>query len=245
VTAEELAAIRPLAEDGPIHIHAAEQLREVEDCLAWSGRRPVQWLLEHVEPDSRWCFIHATHTTPDETRRMAESGIVAGVCPVTEANLGDGIFNGADFMACGGRFGVGSDSNILVGLADELRQFEYSQRLEHRQRNVMAPTQGVSTGRILYESAARGGSLALGAPPATLAPGAPADMVSLDSVNPALVERHGDQILDGWIFAARTNPVDCVWVRGEKWVEGGQHRAREPLLARYRRSMGRLFAAPL
>jgi formimidoylglutamate deiminase len=241
VTPDELAAIRPLVGDGPIHIHAAEQRREVEDCLAWSGRRPVEWLLDHVRADGRWCFVHAIHMTEEETQRMAEAGVVAGLCPVTEASLGDGIFNGPYFTACGGRFGVGSDSNVLVGLADELRQLEYAQRLQCGQRNVMTRSEGASTGRSLYEAAAGGGSVALGAPRAALATGAPADIVSLDSRNPALVERHGDQLIDAWIFAARTNPVDCVWVGGQKWVEGGRHRARESIVARYRRSIAGLL----
>jgi formiminoglutamate deiminase len=245
VTPEELAAILPLAGDGPIHIHAAEQLREVEDCLAWSGRRPVEWLLEQAAADSRWCFVHATHMTPEESRRMAAAGVVAGLCPVTEANLGDGIFNGPGFLSCGGRFGIGSDSNVLVGVADELRQLEYAQRLQDHQRNVLSRGEGTSTGRTLYEAATQGGSAALGAAAAILAPGAPADLISLDTTHPALLERHGDRVLDAWVFAARTSPVDCVWVAGRKCVEAGRHRAREPIVARYRRSIARLLAEEL
>jgi formiminoglutamate deiminase len=245
VTPEELAAILPLAGNGPIHIHAAEQQREVEDCLAWSGRRPVEWLLEQAAADSRWCFVHATHLTPAEAQRMAAAGVVAGLCPVTEANLGDGIFNGPQFLSCGGRFGIGSDSNVLVGVADELRQLEYAQRLQSHQRNVMNPGEGASTGRALYEAAADGGAAALGASAAVLEPGGPADIVSLDAANPALLERRGDRILDAWIFAARTNPVDCVWVGGGKWVEAGRHRACEAIVARFRRSLARLLAADL
>jgi formiminoglutamate deiminase len=242
VTPDELAAIRPLAGDGPIHIHAAEQVREVDECLAWSGRRPVEWLLDHAAPDGRWCFIHATHMVPTETWCMAEAGVVAGLCPITEANLGDGTFDGPAFTACGGRFGIGSDSNVLIGVADELRQLEYSQRLQRRQRNVMSRAEGASTGRSLYEAAAQGGSAALGAPPAGLAAGAPANIVSLDAAHPALLGRRGDGLLDGWIFAARTSPVDCVWVGGRKWVEGGRHRAREAVVTRYRQSTARLAA---
>jgi formiminoglutamate deiminase len=245
VTPEELTAILPLAGDGPIHIHAAEQLREVDDCLAWSGRRPVEWLLEQAAADSRWCFVHATHMTPEETRHMAAAGVVAGLCPVTEANLGDGIFNGPQFTSCGGRFGIGSDSNVLVGVADELRQLEYAQRLHGRQRNVMSRGEGASTGRTLYEAATRGGAAALGAPAAVLAPGAPADIISLDAANPALLERRGDRVLDAWIFAARTSPVDCVWVGGRKWVEAGRHQARERIVARYWRSLARLLQEDL
>jgi formimidoylglutamate deiminase len=245
VTPEELAAVLPLAADGPIHIHAAEQRREVEDCLAWSGRRPVEWLLDRAAVDGRWCFVHATHMTQDETRRMAAAGVVAGLCPVTEANLGDGTFNGPQFLSCGGRLGIGSDSNVLVGAADELRQLEYAQRLHGQQRNVMSRGEGASTGRALYEAAAHGGSAALGAPAAALAPGGPADVISLDAANPALLERRGDRVLDAWVFAARTSPVDCVWVGGRKWVEAGRHRAREPIVARYRRSLARLLATDL
>jgi formiminoglutamate deiminase len=240
-TPDELAAIRPLAGDGPIHIHVAEQRREVDDCLAWSGHRPVEWLLKHATPDERWCFVHATHMTPDETKHLAEAGVVAGLCPVTEANLGDGTFNGSYFSACGGRFGVGTDSNVLIGLADELRQLEYAQRLQGGQRNVMSRA-GASTGRSLFEAAAHGGSAALGAPATVLAPGAPADIVALEPAHPALFEAHGDRVLDAWIFAARPPAVDCVWVRGQKWVEGGRHRAREPVVARYRQTIGRLLA---
>jgi formiminoglutamate deiminase len=245
VTPEELAAVLSLAGDGPVHVHAAEQVREVEDCLAWSGRRPVEWLLDHAGADGRWCFVHATHMTPEETRRMAAAGVVAGLCPVTEANLGDGTFNGPQFLSCGGRFGIGSDSNVLVGVADELRQLEYAQRLQLRQRNVMSRGEGASTGRTLYEAAARGGSAALGAAGAVLAPGAPADMVSLDPAHPALLERHGDGILDAWIFAARTSPVECVWVGGRKRVEAGRHREREAIIARSRRRIARLLATDL
>ncbi len=243
ITPEELKAILPLAGDGPIHIHAAEQQREVEDCLVWSGRRPVEWLLENTAIDSRWCLIHATHMTDKETRRLAVAGVVVGLCPVTEANLGDGIFNGPMFLTCGGRFGIGSDSNVLVGVAEELRQLEYSQRLQARQRNVMNRGEGASTGRTLYETAILGGSAALGAAAAALEPGARADIISLDATNPALLERHGDQVLDAWIFAARTSPVDCVWVAGEKRVEAGRHRARDTILARYRSSLARLRTA--
>jgi formiminoglutamate deiminase len=245
ITPEELTAILPLAGNGPIHIHAAEQRREVDDCLAWSGRRPVEWLLEQAAADSHWCFVHATHMTGEETQRMAAAGVVAGLCPVTEANLGDGIFNGPQFLSCGGRLGIGSDANVLVGVADELRQLEYAQRLHGHRRNVMSRGEGASTGRALYEAAAHGGSAALGAPAAVLAPGGPADILSLDAAHPALLERRGDRVLDAWIFAARSSPVDCVWVGGRKWIEAGRHRAREPIVARYRRSIARLLAADL
>ncbi len=162
VTPQELAAVVALAPGGPIHIHAAEQVKEVEDCVAWSGARPVEWLLEHANVDDRWCLIHATHMNDEETTALAGSGAVAGLCPVTEANLGDGTFAAPQFLGHGGRFGVGSDSNVLIGIADELRQLEYAQRLFHRRRNVLAAP-GRSNGRALFEHALAGGSAALGA----------------------------------------------------------------------------------
>jgi formimidoylglutamate deiminase len=237
VTPAELASVQALAADGPIHIHAAEQVREVEDCLAWSGQRPVEWLLDYVAPDRRWCIIHATHMTVQETERLAGAGVVVGLCPVTEANLGDGMFPGADYTSCGGRFGIGSDSNVLIAVADELRQLEYSQRLKRQQRNLMNRGEGSSTGRSLYETALEGGALALGGQPPGLASGAAADIVSLNPEHPALLERHGDQLLDAWIFAAASCPVDCVWVGGRKWVRGGRHLRREAILDEYRKSL--------
>jgi formiminoglutamate deiminase len=211
VTPEELATIAPLARGGPIHIHAAEQVREVEECLAWSGHRPVEWLLDNVAPDGRWCFIHSTHMTPRETQRMAEAGVVAGLCPITETSLGDGVFNGPSFMGAGGRWGIGTDSNVLIGLADELRQLEYAQRLQSRERNVMAPVEGASTGRALYEAAARGGAAALGAPADGLVPGAPADFISLDPMAAATPGAKGSS-------AAISRPSPDCW---RKWHECG------------------------
>src|SRR5947209_6027288 len=138
VTPEQLAALLPFAAEGPIHIHVAEQTQEVEDCVAWSGRRPVEWLLDNAPVDRRWCLIHATHMTPDETRRMARPGAVAGLCPITEANLGDAIFDAPRFFGARGAFGVGSDSNVLICAAAALRPFDYSQRLANRTRNAVA-----------------------------------------------------------------------------------------------------------
>ena len=147
VTPESLRDVVAMAGEGPIHIHVAEQVKEVEDCLAWSGQRPVAWLLDHAPVDQRWCLIHATHLDAREVKGIADSGAVAGLCPITEANLGDGIFEGVDYLAAGGRFGVGSDSNIEISAPGELKLFEYSQRLKHRARNVLAEREGQSTGR--------------------------------------------------------------------------------------------------
>lgn len=242
VTPDELAAIMPLADGGPVHIHAAEQVREVEDCLAWSGRRPVQWLLEHAPVDPRWCLIHATHTTDEEVAAFARTGAVAGLCPVTEASLGDGIFRAREFLADGGTFGVGTDSNVLVGVADELRQLEYGQRLEHRERNVLSGGAGRSTGRTLFDHALAGGARALAQAAVGLAPGARADIVTLDAAHPSLAGRAGDATLDGWIFAAGSGAIDCVWAGGHKVVERGRHKLRAKAREQFNASMRGLVA---
>jgi formiminoglutamate deiminase len=242
ITDDELKAVLPLAAGGPIHIHVAEQTKEVDDCITWSGRRPVQWLLDHAPVDQHWCLIHATHMTAEETRAMAATGAVAGLCPVTEANLGDGIFDAPAFCEAGGRFGIGTDSNVLIGMTDELRQLEYSQRLALRARNVMALAGTASTGHSLFDSALAGGAQALGIE-GGLAPEHAADIVSLDADSPALIGRSGDAILDSWIFGSRRSLVDCVWTSGRKVVTNGRHRQAESIAANFRRRLEGLLAA--
>ncbi|MDP9835891.1 formiminoglutamate deiminase [Neorhizobium huautlense] len=237
VTPEELAAVVPLAKNGPVHIHVAEQVKEVEDCIAWSGARPVEWLLDHAPVDENWCLIHATHMTDAETRMMARRGVVAGLCPITEANLGDGIFAASAFLEEGGRFGIGSDSNILISLPEELRTFEYSQRLGLRARNVVAESGG-STGQKLFETALAGGAQALGTA-AGLVAGNPADMVSLNADAVPYLAR--DKILDHWLFAGGV-AVDCVWARGVRQVSGGRHRRRDEINRRFKAVMQELLA---
>ncbi|MCA6116426.1 formimidoylglutamate deiminase [Bradyrhizobium sp. WSM 1738] len=242
VTPDELAAILPLAEAGPVHIHAAEQVKEVEECVAWSGRRPVEWLLEHAAVDQRWCLIHATHMTETETAALASNGAVAGLCPVTEASLGDGIFPACEFLEARGRFGIGTDSNVLVGVADELRQLEYGQRLKRRERNVLSGGPGISTGRTLFDAALTGGAQATVQPVVGIQPGARADIVTLDTTHPSLAGRRGDAILDGWIFAAGSGAVACVWAGGNKVVEGGRHRLRQKARDAFNATVRRLVA---
>ncbi|WP_308238139.1 amidohydrolase family protein [Phenylobacterium sp. J367] len=241
VTEGELAAVSRLG-DGPVHIHIAEQTAEVDACLAWSGRRPVDWLLHHAEVDGRWCLVHATHMTAGETRALAASGAVAGLCPVTEANLGDGVFPGADYLAAGGRFGVGSDSNVRIDAAEELRLLEYSQRLTARARNVLAGGPGRSTGADLYRGALAGGAQALGVADDGLAEGAAADIVALDAGHPDLAGRSGDQILDSYVFAAGSGAVRDVWRFGRRVVAEGRHTARDAVEARYRTALAGLLA---
>jgi formimidoylglutamate deiminase len=243
VTPDELAEIMPLAGRGPVHIHIAEQTREVDECLAWCGQRPMQWLFDHAAVDDKWCLIHSTHATSDEISRFAQTRAVAGLCPITEANLGDGIFNGQQFLAQGGAFGIGTDSNVLIGVADELRQLEYSQRLANQARNVMAGRTATSTGRALFEAALNGGSQALGVESCGLAEGAFADVVSLDAGHVAFAGRSQDAILDSWIFGAGGALVDCVWAGGHKVVKNGRHRDREAIARRFRATLEGILAA--
>jgi formimidoylglutamate deiminase len=217
----------------PVHIHIAEQVKEVEDCLAWSNQRPVEWLLNNHQLTPRWCLVHATHMTDGETGRLARSGAVAGLCPTTEGNLGDGFFNAADYLGAGGVFGIGSDSHISVSPIEELRWLEYGQRMLHRKRNVLA-NGSVHVGATLYSAALKGGALALGRPIGKLAPGYRADLIVLDTEKPGLVDRNGDILLDSAIFAGNENPVRDVMTGGRWMVEEGHHRAEHAVLARYR-----------
>ncbi len=248
VTLDELPAVVSLAGGGPVHIHVAEQVREVEDCVAWCGRRPIECLLEAATVDDEWCLVHATHATPAELEWVASAGAVVGLCPMTEASLGDGVFAAPEFRSRGGRLGIGTDSNVLLDAGAELRALEYSQRLTRRLRNVLAGEPGHSTGRSLFDAALAGGTQALaGARARTvgivgLTANAPFDLVSLDAGHPALIGRREDEILDSWIFAAGREVIDCVWRAGEKVVSGGQHRRREAIVARYRRAMKALLA---
>lgn len=240
VTSDELAALIALHPQGPIHIHAAEQQKEVADSLAWSGQRPVEWLLDHVGLDERWCLIHATHLINAETDALAASGAVAGLCPITEANLGDGIFPALRFLEAGGRIGTGTDSNILIDPAQELRGLEYSQRLAHRARNVLASDAHLSVARRLFDATLTGGAQAMGISPG-LAVGHAADFVTLNPAHPALHGRKGDQLLDNWIFAARNSCIDTVWKRGRKVVSGGQHFDSAAVTARYLKVVDRIM----
>ncbi|QEE45910.1 formimidoylglutamate deiminase [Rhizobium sp. WL3] len=214
---------------GPIHIHVAEQEREVEDCLAWSGRRPVSYLLDEFPVDDRWCAIHATHMTSGETTRLARSSAVAGLCPATEANLGDGIFPATDFVGHSGRLGIGTDSHVATSVAEELRLLEYGQRLRDRRRNRMVSGPGASVGRTLLDASLAGGAQAAGLGTAGIRVGARADLVVLDGANPFIAAAKDDQILDRWIFALGNEAVRDVMVRGKFVVQQGRHRFEETI----------------
>ena len=243
VTPAELETIISLCETGPIHIHVAEQVREVEDCIAATGARPVEWLLENVPLDSRWCLIHATHVTPGEIDGLVKSGATIGLCPITEANLGDGIFPAASFVARGGFFGIGTDSNVNIDAATELCTLEYSQRLTNLGRNVLVKEQGASSGRTLFDLALAGGIRSLNGGPVGLAAGAPADIVTLACDYRSLAARErGDTILDRFIFGGRGGyAVDGIWTRGKCVVVGGRHIRREEIASRFRGVLRRVL----
>ena len=242
VTPEQLAEVTRLLPASPVHIHIAEQTKEVEDCLAWSGQRPVEWLLANARVDRRWCLVHATHMVQAETSALAASGAIAGLCPITEANLGDGIFPAEDFLAAGGRIGLGSDSNVLIDATEELRLLEYGQRLVERRRNVLAGGAVEPTADRLHRLAMAGGAAALGVDPPGLRAGASASLLSLDAEHPALAAASPDEYLSRWIFAGGRNLVDCVWVGGRKLVAQGRHVRWAQIARQYRASMARLRA---
>lgn len=234
-TLEEIRDVVALPHDGPVHIHIAEQVREVDDCLNATGARPVELLLSNADVTDRWCLVHATHLTDAELQAIVTLRAVAGLCPITEANLGDGIFNGAEFRSAGGSYGVGSDSNVQVSLVGELRQLEYSQRLAGRARSVLAPANG-STAEALLLDAAVGAAQALGVR-AGIVDGAPADVVSLDIGSAQYLPDDG--LLGVYVFGSGVSVSD-VWVDGHKRVAGGRHPKRDVIRKRFDESMARL-----
>ncbi len=242
VNGAELAELVRRHGDGPIHIHIAEQVAEVEDCLAATGARPVDRLFDLVAVDRRWCLVHATHVTAAEIARTAGSGAVVGLCPITEGDLGDGIFPAVAFQEAGGRWGIGSDSNVLISAAQELRLLEQSQRFVDRARNRLARPPR-STGRAIFDAAVAGGAQALGRDGHGLAVGAPADLVVLDVDHAALAGRRDDALLDAWIFAAASSPVRHVWAAGRQVVADGRHVARDRVETTFRRVVGELGEA--
>ncbi|MBV5257300.1 formimidoylglutamate deiminase [Synechococcus moorigangaii CMS01] len=239
VSREGLAACISLKPDAPLHMHLAEQTGEVEEVLAAYGARPTEWLLANAEIDARWCLIHCTQMTDAETRALARTGAVAGLCPITEGNLGDGIFNGTTWLEAGGRFGVGSDSNVRISLSEELRQLEYSQRLRDRSRAALA-TREKSAGRVLLEGVAKGGAQAAGREAGVIAAGKLADLVALDTGHITLEGRSGDLALDSWVFAGDDNMVSDVWTAGRHQVRCGRHINHDAITQRYRATIRRL-----
>ncbi len=227
----------PLASTGPVHIHIAEQIGEVQDCLATRGARPVEWLFEHAEVDVRWCLVHATHLTEAETAQIASSDAVVGLCPTTEANLGDGLFPLPAYLHAGGTLGIGSDSHISISPVEELRWLEYGQRLQTRHRNIAAQHPGDSVGETLWRAALRGGAQASGAPVGELSEGARADLIVLDDASPLLAARDERSLLDSFLFAGNTPLVRDVMCGGRWVVRGFRHHDEERIGKRYRQAV--------
>jgi formimidoylglutamate deiminase len=223
-----------------VHVHIAEQTREVDDCIEWSGQRPVQWLFNHFNVDKHWCLIHATHMTDEETRQLANSGAIAGICPTTEANLGDGFFNAVDYLEQNGCWGIGSDSHISISPVEELRWFEYGQRLLTRRRNVLCNDASPNTGRALVDGALHGGAGACGRKIGKLEVGYRADFLSLDASHPRLVGRAGDSLLDSWIFSGNSDAVQHVYVGGERVISHGRHKHEAKITANFDATLKRL-----
>jgi formimidoylglutamate deiminase len=221
-------------------MHIAEQMKEVEDCVVFSGRRPVDFLMSVQELSPRWCLIHATHMDERETERLALSRATVGLCPTTEANLGDGIFNGQRYMEKGGCIAIGSDSHITVSVAEDLRQLEYSQRLKHQARNVLAGKPNQSTGRRIFDAAAEGGAKALAQPSGAIAKGLRADVVVIDHDHPSCIGRKGDSLLDSWIFSGGNGCVSDVFVGGRQLVKERRHVDEERITEGFRKALRRL-----
>ncbi|WP_171126415.1 MULTISPECIES: formimidoylglutamate deiminase [unclassified Ruegeria] len=240
-TVQDIRAVLDERPTGPVHMHIAEQVQEVSAVEAALGDRPVSWLLSNFDVDSRWCLIHATHMTDEETQRLARSEAVAGLCPITEANLGDGIFNGAEYISNRGRFGIGSDSNIRISLSEELRMLEYSQRLRDRARTIMVSPEG-SVGHALYTGAACGGAQALAREGGEIAVGKLADLVAIDQSHPTLCALRDDQVLDGLCFAAPDGLVTDLWSAGRHMVRQGRHIHRDQIIPAYREAIAELLS---
>jgi formimidoylglutamate deiminase len=237
---EALLALPP---ERPVHIHIAEQQQEVAQCLAWSGRRPVQWLFDQVEVDRRWCLVHATHLAQFETDLLAASGAVAGLCPTTEANLGDGLFPLAGYLEAGGRFGIGSDSHVSQSPVEELRWLEYGQRLQHQRRNVAVSARERHVGDFLWQGALDGGAQASGRRVGALAPGMRADLLVLDDEHPALYGLTSGDVLNAFVFCGNDNLVRHVLVGGQWVVRDSAHFAQQAIAQRFRQAMSELRGA--
>ncbi|MBL8521289.1 MAG: formimidoylglutamate deiminase [Betaproteobacteria bacterium] len=245
VTPDELTAILAQLDaidaTAPVHIHAAEQLKEVNDCRTWSGKRPVAWLLEKHKLSARWCLVHATHLDDDETFRLANSGAIAGLCPSTEANLGDGIFNAPDYFMQHGHWGIGGDSHVGVDPFRELALVEYAQRLKSARRNILSTPSVPSIGGGLFRQALQGGATALGQKAGAIAAGYLADLVVMNADDVALAEQQGDAILDAAIFGPARQPVRDVMVGGAWVVQGGHHAREAEAFKKYRETLKRLL----
>jgi len=234
VSAAQMRRVLAVLDDShPVHIHIAEQQGEVDECLAWSAQRPVAYLLQRFAIDARWCLIHATHIDDDECDALARSGACVGLCPTTEASLGDGLFPAQRFLGAGGAVAIGSDSHVSLSVAEELRWLEYGQRLWSQRRNRLHD--GGDVGSYLYRQAAGGGARAAGQPTGALRAGARADFVVLDGDHPMLAGCRPAQSASRWLFSGDNGWVREVWIAGRCVVADGRHAQEE--------EAGRAFAA--
>ena len=238
---EEL--LKGLGYELPVHIHIAEQRREVVECVQHLGTRPVEWLLDNMPVDARWCLVHATHTTEAERYSLKRSGAVVCLCPTTEANLGDGLFPTVDWLDAGGIIAIGSDSNVSVDPREELRLLEYAQRLARERRTLLAAPDEPRTGARLYRAALAGGAQASGRAVGEIAVGKRADIVLLDAGSATLTGREGDLMLDSLVFTGGPSPVRDVMVGGKWCIRDGRHGAEDTILANYRAAVGKLMGA--
>jgi formimidoylglutamate deiminase len=236
VSPDSLGHTRALGEGGPFHMHLAEQRAEVEEVSQHLGARPVEWVLGNIEVGPDCCFIHCTQMQPHETRGLAKTGAIAGLCPITEASLGDGIFDGVAWFESGGMIAIGSDSNIRISLSEELRSLEYSQRLRDRSRAALAPSTA-STGRHIFDAMIAGGARAAGRKTGQIAPGYWADLMGLDKQSVTLAGRRGDQLIDSFIFAGDDHLVRDVWSAGRHLVTEGRHHAHDKITSAYRAAL--------
>jgi formimidoylglutamate deiminase len=239
VSASSLDFTRQLANGGPFHMHLAEQRAEVEEVRHYLGARPVEWVLDNFEADTDCCFIHCTQMQPHETSGLAASGAVAGLCPITEASLGDGVFDGVSWFDADGMIAIGSDSNIRISLSEELRSLEYTQRLRDGSRSSMA-TSTASTGRHILDAMIAGGAQAAGRHTGQIASGYWADLMALDTQSVTLASRTKDQLIDSFIFAGDDHLIRDVWSAGRHLVSGGRHIEHNKISSNYRAALASL-----
>ena len=239
--ADALAGFASIDTKGPIHIHIAEQRSDVDTHIKHIGARPVAWLLDNAEVNSQWCLVHATHMDTRETKALAATGAVAGLCPTTEGNLGDGLFPFSEFLDSGGIWGIGSDSHISVSPIEELRWLEYGQRLIHQSRNVAAPKGGGPTGARLYRDALAGGAQALSRSVGALEPGYRADLLVLDPSHVNFAGLSKDDLLDSLVFSGNINPIQHVMCGGKWVIRNGHHADEEAIADAYRITVSRLL----
>ena len=237
-----LAGLNAIDNTAPIHIHVAEQIKEVNDCLTWSDQRPVQWLLEHQQLDARWCLVHATHVASAEVERLAASNATVALCPTTEGNLGDGIFPFFRYREKQGAYAIGGDSHVSQSPVEELRWLEYGQRLSLRRRNIAASETAPSVGSNLWREAAKGGARALGQCAGALEPGKRADLIVLDGKHLNIADRHGDGIADALLFCGTERLVRHIMVRGAWRVRDGHHPGEAAIAERFRKVQKGLLA---